>query len=143
MSRVASTKLTGPQEKFVRMEARGEGRPAILREVFGLDVNTSPANEIHNADAKMSRWRQHPCYDECWKSEVKRYMYGATGGAIRRIRNQIDCDNDWLANKAANDILLFGKSQIYGDEEKSISVQITGMPELGTPDSDGGSGEDT
>ena len=42
--------------------------------------------------------------------------------------------DDWLQNKAANDLLNYGKQQIYGDEEKTVHVQIDGMPDIGSPD---------
>ena len=43
-------------------------------------------------------------------------------------------DQPWLQNKAANDLLNYGKNQIYGDEEKAINVRIEGMPDIGSPE---------
>ena len=134
MPRPKPTKYNVQQDKFVRMEARGESRADILMEVFGIDVATATENEIHNADCKMSRWRKFPCYEETWKDEVRRLSYGMTSKALKKIKQQIDADNDWLANKAANDALTFGKQQIYGDDDKTVSVQISGLPDLGSPD---------
>jgi hypothetical protein len=45
-------------------------------------------------------------------------------------------DQAWLQNKAANDLLNYGKSQIFGDEERAIHVKVEGMPEIGSPDDD-------
>jgi hypothetical protein len=127
--------LTAKQELFTRMSARGESRPDILREVFGLDVATSPENAIHAADAKMHRWRQHPDFDRVWKEEVRSVIVACTSEAIKVVKEQMrDKKVPWLQNKAANDILSYGKTQIFGDEEKQITVKVEGMPDIGSPD---------
>ena len=135
MPRPKPTKYNTQQELFVRMEARGESRRDIMREVFDIDIDTAPKNVIHNADCKMSHWRSFPCYEATWKDEVRRVLYSCTGEAVKVIKNQMrGADQPWLQNKAANDLLNFGKSQIYGDEERTVHVQIEGMPDIGSPD---------
>ena len=130
----AKQPMTGDMEKFVRLSAQGKTRPEILKAVFGLDVATSPANEIANADNKMSRWRKHPDFEATWKDEVRQVLYGCTAEAVQVIKGQLRSDQGWLQNKAANDLLNYGKSQIYGDEEKTVHVQIEGLPDIGSPD---------
>ena len=137
MSRPKPTRYTAQQELFVRMEARGESREDIMKAVFDIDLQTAPANIIHNADSKMSRWRQYPFYESTWKDEVKRVLYASTGEAVKVIKKQLRNENlPWLQNKAANDLLNYGKSQIYGDEERTVHVQIDGLPDIGSPDDD-------
>ena len=116
------------------MTARAESRKDIMREVFDIDIDTAPRNEIHNADCKMSRWRSLPEFEGIWKDEVKKVLYGCTAEAVQVIRGQLRDDNSWLQNKAANDLLNYGKSQIYGDEERTVHVQIAGMPDIGSPE---------
>ena len=130
--------MTGDMEKFVRLSAQGKTRTEILKEVFGLDIETSPDNEIHNADNKMSRWSKHPDFEATWKDEVKQILYGCTAEAVQVIKGQLkQKDVPWLQNKAANDLLNYGKGQIYGDEERTVHVQIEGLPDIGSPDDDG------
>ena len=126
--------MTSDQELFTRMSAQGCSRAEILRKVFGLDLETSPENVIHNADCKMSNWRKHPDFESVWKDEVRSILYGCTSEAIQTIRKQMREKGDWLQNKAANDLLNYGKQQIYGDEEKTVHVQIEGLPDIGSPD---------
>jgi len=137
MSRPAPTRYNAQQELFVRMEARGESREDIMKAVFDIDIHTASANTIHNADSKMSRWRKYPFYEQTWKDEVKRVLYASTGEAVKVIKKQLrNEDQPWLQNKAANDLLNYGKSQIYGDEERTVHVQIDGLPDIGSPDDD-------
>ena len=128
------------QERFVRTEARGASRQELLREFFGIeDIKTAEYKQVNAADQQMHRWRQHPEYDAIWKDEVRKMLYGTTGEALRVIRSQLrDAEKPWLANKAANDVLNYGKSQIFGDEERTINVQVSGLPDLGEPDPEDG-----
>ena len=126
--------LTGQQELFIRMSAQGKTRPEILKAVFNIDVETAPYNVTNAADQKMTRWRKRPEFDTIWKDEVKNILYGCTAEAIQVIKGQLRDDIPWLKNKAANDLLNYGKQQIYGDEEKAIHVKVEGMPDIGSPD---------
>lgn len=129
--------LNALQELFIRMSAQGCTREEILKKVFDLDLVTSPQNEIHNADCKMSRWRKLPEFETIWKDELKSILYSCTSEAVQVIRGQMRSkDIPWLQNKAANDVLNYGKGQIYGEEERAVHVKIEGMPELGSPDDD-------
>ena len=128
--------MTAQQEKFIRMSAQGCSRPEILKAVFDLDIETSPENEIHNADCKMTRWRKLPEFESTWKDEVRQILYGCTAEAVQVIKSQLRSDQGWLQNKAANDLLNYGKTQIYGDEDKAVHVKIEGLPDIGTPDAE-------
>lgn len=119
------------------MEARGESRPDILREVFGLDVATDEKRLITNADMQMSRWRRKPWYDDIWKDEIRRISIAMSSEALKKIKSQIRDDNGWLANKAANDSLTFAKPLIWGEDEKAVNIRIEGMPDIGSPEDDG------
>lgn len=128
--------LTADQERFIRMSAQGKSRAEIIKTVFGLDIETAPDNEVHAIDNKMSRWRKLPEFESIWKDEVRQILYGCTAEAVQVIKGQLRSDQGWLQNKAANDLLNYGKSQIYGDEERTVHVQIDGLPDIGSPDDD-------
>ena len=126
--------LTAQQELFIRLSAQGKTRPEILKEVFGVDSSGMTKDELGKYDMKMSRWRKLPEFESIWKDEVKTILLGCTSEAIQTIRKQMREKDDWLQNKAANDLLNYGKSQIYGEEERAVHVKIEGMPEIGSPD---------
>ena len=128
--------LTGQQELFIRMSAQGKSRPEILKAVFDIDVKTADKKEVACADMKMVRWRRHPDFEKVWKDEVRSILYGCTAEAVQVIKSQLKSDQGWLQNKAANDLLNYGKGQIYGDEERTVHVQIDGLPDIGSPDDD-------
>lgn len=125
------------QEKFIRMKAQGKSRAEILQEVFGLDMETASTREIRNADNRMCDWKKHPEYEKIWKEEIRDVLFGFTGEAVQVIGGQLNkTELPWLQNKAANDILNYGKQQIFGSDENEVTIKIEGMPELGTPDAE-------
>lgn len=127
--------MTARIEQFIRMEARGESADDILREIFHIDPATATYNEKNKAYQQMFRWRHRPDADAIWQDELKAVVRRCVPNAARRIQHQIDSDTEWLANKAANDVLtLAGRIGVVTTEEKALTVQVTGMPEIGSPD---------
>lgn len=130
---------TGPMtariENFIRMEARGEPADDILKKVFNLDPETCDPKEKNKAYQQMYRWRHRPDADAIWQDELKAVVRRCVPNAARRIQHQIDSSTEWLANKAANDVLtLAGRIGVVSSEEKAMTVQVTGMPDIGSPD---------
>lgn len=126
--------LNAKQELFIRMSARGCSRREIMQEVFGVDLDTAPANVITAKDVQMHRWRKLPEFDSVWKDEVRTILQACSSEAISVIREQMRSEEGWLRNKAAMDLLNYGKGQIYGEDDKTVHVQIEGLPEIGSPD---------
>ena len=54
---------------------------------------------------------------------------------MNRLKSQVDNQNDWVANKASNDVINLAKTTgIFQDNEKAINVKIEGLPDIGSPD---------
>ena len=125
--------LTVEQTKFVRMEANGYTSPEIILELWGMKREDDPT-EYHNLECKLSRWRRHPDYMAAWKEEISNVSVKMMNKGLRKIINQMDANEPWLANKAANDGVNFARSRVFAEEERALTVKIEGMPDLGTPD---------
>ena len=126
--------MTAQIENFLRMEARGEEHAAVLEQVFGPEYVTDPVKK-NAAESKMARWRKRPDAKAIWDDEIGSTVRRRLPGALSRILQQIDGSNDWLANKAANDIVVLAKTLgIVKSDETAMKVQIEGLPDLGSPD---------
>jgi hypothetical protein len=126
--------MTADIENFIRAEARGEPHEKILEEQFGLPPGSDPVL-IRKAEQKMYRWRHHPDAEAIWKDELAATVKRRLPGAINRINRQIESDNDWVANKAANDYVLLAKAIGYiQSQENALTVRVEGMPDIGSPD---------
>lgn len=123
-------------ENFIRMEARGEPYKVILKEIFGLNPG-DPGD--HAAQCTMSRWRHREDAQAIWDDEMKARVRRCVPRAVGRLELQIDDDNGWIANKAANDVVNLAKTTgIFQSEEKAVSVRFEGMPDIGSPDQEEG-----
>jgi hypothetical protein len=126
--------MTAQIENFIRAEARGEPHAKILEDVFGLPPG-SDRRDIRNAELKMCRWRKRPDFKGIWDDELSIRVRRRVGSAISRIDMQVDSDQEWVANKAANDLIALAKSiGVIKSEESALHVKVEGLPELGTPD---------
>ena len=126
--------MTARIENFIRAEARGEPHDQILREQFGITDESTKA-DILRAEQQMYRWRHRPDADAIWQDELKAVVRRCVPNAAIRIKNQIDSDTEWLANKAANDVItLAGRIGVIKNEETALKVEVTGMPDIGSPD---------
>ena len=121
-------------ENFIRAEARGEPHDKILREQFGIDENSDPKDKAR-AEQKMYHWRHRPDADAIWQDELKAVVRRCVPNAANRIKHQVDSDTEWLANKAANDVItLASRIGVIKTEETTTRVEISGMPDIGSPD---------
>ena len=128
------SRLTAQMENVIRAEARGEPHADILEKYFGLPPG-SDEKDIHNAECKMWRWRKRPDFKAIWDDELTATVRRRVPGAVSRINSQVDNQNDWVANKAANDIITLAKSLgVIKSEETALNVKIEGLPDLGSPD---------
>ena len=129
--------MTARVENFIRMEARGEPADDILREIFGLDPETCSFDEKNKAYQQMWRWRHRADAQAIWDDEMKARVRRCVPRAVGRLEKQVDDENGWLANKAANDMVNLAKTTgIFQSEEKALNVKIEGLPDLGSPDDD-------
>lgn len=126
-------KVTVQMDKFIRMEANGASRQEKLKEVFGIESMDDP--KVHAADLKMSRWRKHPMFDTIWKDEVRKQDYGDYVTARQVLRKSMKNEKDgWLAMNASVNVLNQANKRIFGADENTVTVQIQGMPDIGSPD---------
>ena len=135
-NRLPKDKVTVRIDKFIRMEANGATRQEKLKEIFGLDEN-SDEKAIHAADQNMSRWRKHPMYDTVWKDEVRKQDYSDFILARQVLRKSMKNEKDgWLAMQAAVNTVNSSGKKIYGADENTVTINIQGMPDIGSPDDD-------
>ena len=70
---------------------------------------------------------------EYYKSIVTEWSVHNVGKALTKLSEQIDSDKPWIANKAANDVLLHSKQFMIGDDDKTVVVRFDSGIELGEP----------
>lgn len=126
--------MTAKIENCIRADARGEPHDKILEEFLGITKDSTP-QERNKAEQQLYRWRHRPDADAIWQDELRAVVRRHVPCSIGKIRSQIESNTDWLANKAANDVItLASRIGVIRTEETAMKVEITGMPDIGSPD---------
>lgn len=125
-----------PQQKlWVKCVASGFSRAEILDKVF----HTTPEDKTksHNADCCMSRWRRHPDYEKEWRAAYKEVWGEIVQEAVRELHNGMhDAELPWRRTQHVNLALSYGSKILDGEDANTVKVQITGMPDIGSPADD-------
>ena len=134
MARKKSENLTAEQDRFVRMEANGYTTREIILDIFGVKEEEDD-RAYHNLEVRLSRWRNHPKYEETWKDEVRKQDFRDYTNARKVLRRSMNQEKDnWLSMQSAVNVLNNSGKRIYAGEDSAVTVRIEGMPDLGTPD---------
>ena len=123
--------LQGWQINVADMMFRGYTDEEMVRELW--PQKTEP-NQIRAAKQRLRNLRRAEKFQEYYRTLVTEWSVHHVGRALRKLSEQIDSNQPWLANKAANDVLLQSKQMITGMDDGTVVVKVEGMPELGTPD---------
>ena len=83
---------------------------------------------------RVERWLASDRYKAIYKECLLRWAMPANMKAQNLLETQLESDQPWLANKAANDIISIYNREMKGGEDGTVTIRIEGMPELGTPD---------
>lgn len=124
--------LNAKQAYAARMLASGVEEKEVLAVLFNIGPDTDE-KERKKAVKTLHTWMRKQEFIECFRAIVQEVCFSAFGKAQQRLIAQIDNKNDWLANKAANDIITMCKPLIMGDEDKQIVVRVEGAPDIGAP----------
>lgn len=134
-------KITAKMTQAARLMSEGKSVKDIAIILFNCvtDDGTLRRDEkkLQKAVKHIRAWQAQKAFQECYVAIIREMSMSAFGKAFATVTEQMDADNGWLANKAANDVMSRFGSAILGEESKAITVQIQGMPELGEPIGDG------
>lgn len=120
---------------FMKLEVRNASRPEIFRELFGVNVSDLSDKEANKYDAKIYRWRHHDEYQKEWISAFKQSWGPIMAKALAVVDEGLDDSSlPWRKTQHANLALAYGTKLIVGEEERTVHVQIEGMPDIGSPE---------
>jgi len=123
--------LQGWQINVADMMFRGMTDEEIVKEQFPEAVTD---NQIAARKKRIRNLRRDEKFQEYYRSLVQEWSMHHVGRAYERLAAQIDSNQPWLANKAANDVIQHSKQMLTGMDDGTMVIKVEGMPELGTPD---------
>ena len=123
--------LKGWQITVADLMFRGFSDKQIAKELW---PEKTTDKEIKSACNRIRLLRRTDKFQEYYRTLVTEWSSHHVGKALNKLVEQIDSDQAWLANKAANDVIQHSKQMLTGVDDGTVVVKVEGMPELGTPD---------
>lgn len=112
---------------------RGKNQEQIISEVFPEAVTEG---QRAGKRKQLRRLRENEKFQAYYKSLVTEWSVHNVGKALSKLSEQIDSDKPWIANKAANDVLIHSKQFMNDGDDKAVVVKFEGGVNLGTPDTE-------
>ena len=125
--------MTGWEIDAAQALFQGKTNQEIAIKVLKADPNDK--NDMAKKVRKIRTLMENAKFQAYYKSMITEWTVHNVGRALSKLSEQIDHDQPWLANKAANDILQrIPKSMLTDEDENTVVIKVEGMPELGEPE---------
>lgn len=131
--------LSRVQFRAVSLLADGKKLDDIAIICFGCADENGRRDEakFRKAKATLRKWFKDPKLIEAHKELCKEALMPIMMRSLKKVDALIDDKNGWLGFNAATFFLNKYGSMIFGDDDRSIKVEVVGMPDMGTPDDNG------
>ena len=127
--------FTPEMKKWMKLVVRNASRKEIFDEIFHVNIDELSHQEKNKYDVRLSRWRDHPDYHNEWIAAFKESWGPIMAKAMAVVDEGLDDDQlPWRKTQHANIALSYGTKMLVGEEERTIHVQVEGMPDIGSPD---------
>lgn len=124
--------LNAKQAQAARLMAEGKSVGEIVLILYGVTRDSNRA-AYDKGCRTLRKWQALPGFADCYRAIVREIAMPSYGRALNRIDKQIDDPNPWIAQGAAREVLTRFGPAIMGEDDKSITVKVEGMPVLGVP----------
>ena len=125
-------------EKFyqlVKMDARKASRKEIFKEIFNVDIEQLTREEQNKYDVMICRWRKRDDYHAEWLKAFKNQWSDILADAVNVVQEGLHDDSlPWRRTQHANLALAYGTKILVGEEERTMTVKVEGLPDIGSPD---------
>ena len=128
--------FTPEMKEWMKLVVRNASRKEVFEQIFHENLDELTDQEKNKYNVKLFRWRNHPDYQKEWLIAFKAQWNGILADAVSVVQEGLHDDQiPWRRTQHANMALAYGTKLIVGEEERTVHVQIEGMPDIGSPDS--------
>ena len=92
------------------------------------------ARQIGRAESTVRRWMKDESAREAYREAILRTALVSYARAIRKLSDQVDADNEAVAQRAAKDLIDRFGDVIMQERDREIVVRVVGAPQIGMPD---------
>ena len=123
------------QVRAAQLLADGKSYADIILVLWGV-TRESDYNAYQKGYRKLKRWLADERFQRLHAAVLKESVVPLVGKAVSKIGEQIDHSNPWIAQGAAREVLSRFGAGITGEDDKSITIHVEGMPQIGVPTDD-------
>lgn len=109
-----------------------------MLEAAGLLAEGKSAGEVAKAlgraESTIRRWMKDESIREAYREAILRTALVSYARAIRKLSDQVDAENEAVAQRAAKDLIDRFGDVIMQEQDREIVVRVVGAPEMGMPD---------
>ena len=126
--------LTKQQFRYLNYISSGWDQKRAIEACFDVTDGNGHLDEAkyRAAQAKVRKWMKDPKILEANKELLREIALPLIGKSLAKMGQLLDDDSHWLQYNSA--MFLLNKYDKDEDDSKTIRVEVTGMPEIGTPD---------
>ncbi len=92
------------------------------------------ARLVGRSETTIRRWMKDESTREAYREAILRTALVSYARAIRKLSDQVDADNEAVAQRAAKDLIDRFGDVIMQEREREVVVRVVGAPEIGMPD---------
>lgn len=106
---------------------------AVLWDVTDGNGNTDKS-KLNRALNNLRGWRRQPEFQAMYRETLLEMTEPICGRAIKRISEQVDDENPWIAQNASREVLTRFLPMVMGEDDKTVTIKVEGMPDMGSPE---------
>lgn len=92
------------------------------------------ARTLGRTEKTIRTWMKNEDIRAAYRECILRTALVSYARAIRKLSDQVDADNEAVAQRAAKDLIDRFGDVIMAENEREIVVRVVGAPEIGMPD---------
>ena len=109
-----------------------------MLEAAGLLAEGKSAGEaarlLGRAESTIRRWMKDETVRDAYREAILRTALVSYARAIKKLSDQVDADNEAVAQRAAKDLIDRFGDVIMQERDREVVVRIIGAPEIGMPE---------
>lgn len=92
------------------------------------------ARILGRSESTVRRWMKDEAVRDAYREAILRTALVSYARAVKKLSDQVDADNDAVAQRAAKDLIDRFGDVIMQEREREVVVRIIGAPDIGMPE---------
>ena len=92
------------------------------------------ARVLGRSETTIRRWMKDEAVRDAYREAILRTALVSYARAIKKLSDQVDADNEAVAQRAAKDLIDRFGDVIMQERDREVVVRVIGAPDIGMPE---------